>query len=633
MRRVPPPGSGRSPRPAAGPGRAPANQPPTPGPRSRTHQEAENADERTRIVDPAVDPAEETTDLTGLVPTDEPQVETGAEPTTLLAAEEAETRYLGPAGSEADGDDSEADPEPAESADDGAEPPTGRGRARTGHGESGWRRAGRRLGKGVAATAALAVLATTGVAWGAKEWANDQIQKVRALDPDSEHIQQREQQLGDENFLLIGSDSRAGAQAGDNIGTEAITGGPRSDTTMIAHIPADRSRIVVVSFPRDLEINRPACEEWDHKAARYTGKQVPPEKNVKLNSAYLVGGPLCVTKVVQEISGLAINHFMGIDFNGFKGMVDAIGGVEVCIEKPMIDAELGPIFPEPGLKVLFGNDSLNYVRARKLSNDPTSDYGRMKRQQRFLSALLRKVMSSQVLLDPGKLTGFISEVGKHTFGENVDADQLLELAQSLRHIQTGRVTFVTVPTTGTANGRGNEELRVEDTKALFTAIIEGTPLPGEQPPSDGDSPAPQAQPEPGGGGAEGPLVDPKNVKVQVLNGSSRGGLARSVSEKLGDLGFVVVRQGNAPEQSAKTVIRYSATRAAEARTLAAAVPSAELQEDPSMGGAVVLVLGADFDDEIVNPSKGGDDAENAQEEELPADLSTVNAAEVTAACS
>src|SRR5207253_5445731 len=138
-----------------------------------------------------------------------------------------------------------------------------------------------------------------------------------------------------------------------------------SDTIMIAHLPANRARAVIISFPRDLEVDRPACEGWDDKTGKYNGKQIPPATAVKINSIYSAGGPKCMTKVVQALSGININHFVGIDFNGFKEMVDAVQGVQVCVEKPLKDSVLGVVVKDAGKEVtLTGDQALNFVRAR-----------------------------------------------------------------------------------------------------------------------------------------------------------------------------------------------------------------------------------------------------------------------------
>jgi LCP family protein required for cell wall assembly len=488
---------------------------------------------------------------------------------------------------------------------------------------------GRNAGKAFVVIVAGTVFVSTAAAWGFKSYVEAGAQTVDALDPDSKAIQDAAAQAGDENFLLVGSDTRAGASAEDGVGDEKTVEGARSDTVMIAHIPKNRERVVVVSFPRDLEVNRPACEGWNAKTGELTGEQHPAEEQVKLNTAYQVGGPKCVTKMVQQLSGLAINHFVGIDFHGFKDMVDAVQGVEVCVEQPMKDDVLGTVVPQAGKNVkLTGDQALNFVRARHVQGDVTSDYGRITRQQRFLSSLLRKAMSTEVLLDPGKLTDFVDAFSNATFGDNIGVDQLFTLGRSMQGVEAGRVTFITVPTVGEANERGNEELRVEDNQALFEAIRQDTPLPGETPvkkPADDASKKPQqstlAQDQP-----QGP-VDPKSIKIQVLNGGNpTGGIAGDTADALAGYGFQIMRVDSAPEDIDKpAIIKYSKERVAEAQTVQAAVPGSVLQEDPSMAGAIMLVVGPGFDGEVVSPNGGGKTAE------VPENLSTVNAGDVSCA--
>ncbi|WP_246868915.1 LCP family protein [Saccharopolyspora sp. ASAGF58] len=350
----------------------------------------------------------------------------------------------------------------------------------------------------VAMAASLTVFLTLGIAWGATTiWGPPSVQ---ALDPNSDAIKDVAKQTGDQNFLLVGSDTRAGASAEDGVGSEQDEPGARADTTIIAHIPADRSRVVLVSFPRDLKVDMPACERWDSTTGKYTGERVPARKDARLNSAYAVGGPLCTTKVIQQISGLRVNSFLGIDFQGFKSMVDAVQGVEICTDKPIIDTTLGTVLPQAGRQTLTGEQALNYVRARHVKGDPTSDYGRMQRQQLFLSALLRKAMSSQVLLDPGKLGDFVKAVSANTFGENIGVDRLMDLGQQMQGLDASRVTFITVPTTGYADENGMEILREADTKSLFQAILDEAPIMS-------GSGGPAALTTPSGGGAAATMND------------------------------------------------------------------------------------------------------------------------------
>lgn len=481
-------------------------------------------------------------------------------------------------------------------------------------------------GKVFAGTVAILIFLATGVAWGFKHWVDSNQRQVDALDPNSAAIMDRAAQNGDENFLMVGSDTREGASAEDGVGDTKEVDGARADTIMIAHLPANRSRAVIVSFPRDLEVTRPACESWDDKTGKYTGKQVPAENNVKINSIYRYGGPKCVTKVVQELSGININHFVGIDFNGFKEMVDAVDGVQVCVEKPLKDSVLGTVVKQAGTAVtLTGDDALNFVRARHVQGDVTSDYGRIKRQQRFLSSLLRKAMSTQVLLDPGKLTSFVQAFSKSTFGDNVGIDQLMKLGQSMQGLEAGRVTFITVPTVGEANQRGNEVLRKNDNDTLFKAVRNDQPLPGEAPP-----PASTETPTSTPPATE--QVDPKTIKLQVFNGGNTKipKIAGKTADKLKAFGYTIVRVDNALEKVQKTVVKYGKDKEAAARTLASSIPGAQLEQDPSAVGALLLVIGPEYGGEVVAPNGSGGPAPTTTTE-LPKNLSTVNADDVTCA--
>lgn len=477
---------------------------------------------------------------------------------------------------------------------------------------------------GVAAMAGVVFL-TTAAGWVAAEWLDGRFREVAALDPESDVVTDAPAQLGDENFLLIGSDTRVGARSGDDVGTTDQVEGARADTIMIAHLPADRSRAVIVSFPRDVEIIRPPCPIWDPVTGAYSSQIDPGSFDVKINSAYEIGGPRCITRVVQQLSGLAVNHFLGIDFQGFKAMVDAVGGVAVCVERPLEDRELGTIIPQPGTTMISGDTALRFVRARMVVGDPTGDYGRITRQQHFLSSLLRELLSAETVFSAGRLRAVTDAVAANTFGENVGVATLLRLAQSLQGLDPGAVTFVTVPTVGEANENGNEVLRRDDTRALFRAIIDGTPLPGETPatfrsvrPGTSASPAPST---PADTGVTATTVGPADVLLRVLNGSGQAGQATAAARALRAVGFGVVETGNADELVGTTVIRYTANRAAQARALAAAVPGADLELDDPETGILELVIGPDFDGTVTRiPGPSGPTP-------LPDDLTTVNGAD------
>lgn len=332
------------------------------------------------------------------------------------------------------------------------------------------------LVRALATLLSVATLGAVGTVWGTTVWVNGMVADISALDTDSDDIADPDAQDGDDNFLIAGSDTRAGAKKSDNVGDASSVPGARSDTLMLAHIPADRSRVVIVSFPRDLEVGRPECQRWQSGTGKYTSERVPGADQVKVNTAFEVGGPRCATRLVQRMTGLKINHFIGIDFRGFKGMVDAVGGVTVDVQKPIVDKTLGKIIDKPGVQGLTGDQALQFVRARKVAGDPTGDYGRIGRQQQFVSALLSKTISGEVMTNPDKIGAFARAFSEATVGENIDVDSLLTLGRSMQGMQDGAVKFHTIPTGGT-NDRGNEQLDTKATDKLFRALIHDRKLP------------------------------------------------------------------------------------------------------------------------------------------------------------
>lgn len=496
----------------------------------------------------------------------------------------------------------------------------GRGRERL----AGWRRGWTwlRTGKTLAATIAVLVFLTTGLAWAGLEKA---VREIGALDPNSSAIRDADAQRGDQNYLIVGSDTRIGVAPAEDAGDAADVPGARADTVMVVHVPEDRSRVTVVAFPRDLEISRPACEHWDPVSGQYSPQTVPRTPEVKLNSAYAAGGPRCVTRVVQELSGLAINHFLGVDFQGFKGMVDAVKGVPICVERPIKDSILGTVIPRAGPTTLSGDQALNFVRARHVVGDPSSDYGRIQRQQRFLSSLLRTTLSAGTMLDPGKLQNFVNAVTRSTFGENVGPEQLLGLGQSLGDLNPATVTFTTVPTTGSANSRGNEVLRAAADRDLFGAIIDNHPLAGA-PPAPGAPPGPPSPPiapqqvtvhlvddrgRSGSGSASGSgtttsqgVADDAKDTTGSSDGSSTsaaGTSATKVAASLRAAGFTVVPDSagsNRAGAEPRTTVRFSPDQGPAASLLGRTVPGAALDPGAPGPGTLVLSLGNDFDGRI-----------------------------------
>ena len=405
--------------------------------------------------------------------------------------------------------------------------------------------------KVVAIAAAAIVLIVCGIAWGSvKQWSGSDIKQVDALDPNSSAITAADKQRGTDNFLLAGS-----------------------NIVLVAHVPADRKRVVFVSFPAGLQLSQPPCGP------------------AQLSGALAAGGPQCVTQDVQKISGLLINHFMTMNSDGLKGIVDAIGNVELCVKNPLQDGQLGSILSGTGPQPVDGDAAVKIVKARSVPGDSSPDLGQIRRQQRLMGAILRSASQGQILLDPAKLNGLLSAVSKNATGDNVGVDQLSSLAQSVQGVGPDQVVFTSVPVNGTP----------EATKSLFNAVINGTPLPSE------------------GATASGPLVDPKSMKIQVVNGTGQGNLPTNTANSLGRQGFQVVSVGRV-DAIDHTTVKYAPGREAQARTLSAAVPGSKLVEDSSLAGAVQLVTGPDFNGDVVAPQQ----PQNSQQ---ASDVSTISGAD------
>ena len=529
----------------------------------------------------------------------------------------------------------------------------------------GRRRGALILGRTAAALIAVCALAVTGAAWQWQTAKNKLLNTIAALDPGSSDIRDPNAQDGDENFLIVGVDSRIGANAEMGAGDTTLAEGSRSDTIMLVNIPANRKRVVAVSFPRDLAITPMKCQAWDAETGEYgpvydknTGEWSDNERytTTKLNSAYALGGPKCLVKVIQKMSGLAINRFMAVDFVGFSKMVDALGGVEVCSTTPLEDAELGTVLASAGRQVIDGHTALNYVRARTITTEVNGDYGRIKRQQLFLSSLLRSLISTDTLFDYGRLDAVVNMFIDDSYVDNLRTRDLIRLGQSLQGINAGRITFVTVPTTGYADAEGNEEPRTEAVRALFDAIIEDQPLPGENDSNATLSPltaatkAPDATPAtqtPSTLSAEAETTvteqvktvaaDPRDVTVAVVNPTSRDGLAETATMEFSQYGFDARDPDYYGEWSpvTATTVYYSLGNEQAAATVAATLPNAVIERIDGLGEVVQVVLGPDFTE--VKYPKASDTplsvavthAGNDAPARLPSDLTVTNGADVS----
>lgn len=271
------------------------------------------------------------------------------------------------------------------------------------------------------------------------------------------------------NIMLIGSDER---DKKDNSTVE----GMRSDTVMIAHISADRKRVELVSIPRDSWVKVPSCTLPD-------GTETAPFEG-KFNSAFSVGGQTgdvgaavaCTQKTIESLTGIFLDDYVVIDFNGFKDMVDALGGVEIDVKQEINDPEYAKVHLQPGKQMMDGKTALKYARVRKGVGMDGSDTSRIKRQQDLLNAIIKKAQSKTT--DPGALYK-LAEAG---LGMVTTSDQLgnlgnmTGLAWALKGVTSQNLTFITVPFVD--RGDGANIIWSAQAQDIWTRLINDHPISG-----------------------------------------------------------------------------------------------------------------------------------------------------------
>ncbi len=378
--------------------------------------------------------------------------------------------------------------------------------------------------------------------------------------------------------MVIGSDTRNGQ--GPGFGQNLNTA--QSDTLMILHLAANRKWADVMSIPRDSWVNIPACMMGNGQTSSPT--------TFKINEAFALGnldgnhtdlGVACTIKTLEQDTGIHIDHFVAINFQGFRDMVNALGGVEECNTTAIDDPKSG-LHLKPGHHLLHGLGALAYVRARyTLGNG--SDLERIGRQQAFMSSLVARVKSK--LLNPIAIYRFLDAATKSiTIDSQLGGIHgLYDLATSLKNLPPGKVTFFTLPTyprqlvvpTDTANLLWTQPEDSTIFQDFRDDIIQVSHASVQQ--------------------AKKPTMSTHTVSVSVRNGTAQYGLQDSVGSLLQQKGFNVISMTQeATQDITETVIKYHAGEAAAARLLARKVPGSAVEEIPGTSSRLVLVLGSNY---------------------------------------
>ena len=249
------------------------------------------------------------------------------------------------------------------------------------------------------------------------------------------------------NYLLVGSDTREGLTAAQlkqmRVGSKATAAGARSDTMLLVHISKARDKVTIISIPRDSLVTVP-----EHTSI-YDKTKLTPAAKAKINAAFAWGGASLLIQTIEQETNIKIDHYVEVGFAGFAGMVDSLGGVDVCTKRDINDPK-SHLIMSAGIHTVDGIEALKYVRTRDF--DGMGDLGRMQRQQQFMSAVLRKVTSTGVLLNPIKLVNFFNAtIATVKTDSDLNQNDLIVLAKQMKNLSPSKVRTLTIPL-GNSNG-------------------------------------------------------------------------------------------------------------------------------------------------------------------------------------
>ncbi len=379
------------------------------------------------------------------------------------------------------------------------------------------------------------------------------------------------------NVLVVGSDSRASMSASQAVhyGSASQVQGQRSDVTMILHVDPSSQQASILSIPRDLFV----------PIAGTGGSN-------RINSAF-DSGPTRLIQTIQQDLGIQINHYAQVDFNGFQGIVNAVGGIEVNFPYPARDSYSGLNITQPGCNHLDGAAALAMARSRDyeyLANgrwqyDGTGDLGRIQREHTFLRILMQKAISAGIR-NPITANSIVSSaVHDVTIDNGLSPGDLVRLVLAFKSLQPSSVATYTIPTIPVNNYQGfGDVLFAQQPQA--TQVVAQFLSTSSSSKSSGPS-----------GSSPQPTVKPSNVTVQVLNGTGAAGQAGKAADELRSAGFQVAGTGNSTSFShPQSVVLYAPGQQAAAQLLQSQVAGgAQVQEDSALKGIdVELVTGTSF---------------------------------------
>lgn len=378
------------------------------------------------------------------------------------------------------------------------------------------------------------------------------------------------------DILVIGSDTRSGSNSAYGTAEDAASGA-RSDVMMLVQVSEDRSNVSVISFPRDLMVDIPRCTDSE------TSTIYPASTETQINEALSRGGPGCTVATISNITGVAIDHFMLVDFNAVKALSSVVGGVEVCVTEPIDDTYSG-LKLDAGQSTVQGEQALAFLRSRHGFGDG-SDTARIQAQQSFLASLLRKVQSEGTLTNPAMVLNIAEAIT-----QNVTVDQeltqlgnLVSLSTIFARVDLSKVVFATVPTEPYVYDTNRLQLS-EASEELFAKLQQDQSLVEPEP-----APEEQGQPE----ATETADTLTYDLSVSVTNSSGQPERADELVGAVSDRGFVHTSTYEGEATQPTSVIYYPYGYKAEAQAVADLFGVTELIASDQFIG-IGLILGEDL---------------------------------------
>ncbi|MFS8096503.1 LCP family protein [Lentzea alba] len=466
-------------------------------------------------------------------------------------------------------------------------------------------------GKIFVALVSAAVLLVTSYGWGKLRAANNGIVKTEVI---SEDIAKdtRKPLDGAVDILLVGMDSRTDAQ-GNPLSKEVLAllnggysdGEQNTDTMILVHIPVDGTRAVAISFPRDSyveiadgfgkhKLNSAFARQRNTVDQQLRSKGETDEAKIRTES--MAAGRKTLIKTIEKMTGdkVRIDRYAEVNLASFYEVTKAIGGVEVCVKEATWDEDSGADF-KAGPQMIEGRAALSFVRQRK--NLPGGDLDRIVRQQVFIGALAKKVLSTGTLTDTDKLNGLVEAIQKSVILSS--GWDITTFAEQMQGLVGGNIEFRTIPVGDPMDTYGDGNVLPVNPKQVKDFL---NSLAADKSPSSSVPTTTTTLPAPPN----------SSITVQVFNAAGRQGLAAEVMNTLAAKGFKRGPVASAPENSDTTVVYYAAGEEGAARKVAAELgPNVNVAEEKSVRkGQVHVYVGTDY-------SSSSDEDEDVEAQGVP----------------